>query len=435
MKICLVNFTGGIPLGLAYLAASVSDGVDCEVRIVEGADERASCKKALEIVRSERPDIIGGTVHTCNVGDVLDFMRDVKAIAPEALTVVGGPHPTALPETMLAGVGVDLVVIGEGERTFSEIVRRLRSGLSLKDVDGTAYAEDRRVVVNRPRALIADLDELPYPAWKSLSIGSYRHPDYGHPRMNKPHFINMLATRGCPHSCTFCGAADVWGRKLRKHSPQRIADEMKSLHSEHGVRTVRFADSTFTADKRWVSELCSLLVDMNIDMAWSANARADTLDEKLLSEMASAKCMCLTVGVESGDETVLRLAKKHQRLQDVRRAFDLMRGAGIFSWAFFVIGLPGETRESIRRTIDFAEDLDPDQVSVCAYATPYPGTELYQMVKEEIGDDIPWADFHHSRKVLYVPRGLTRADIEEGKRLFCERLRPHERHLGRFVGV
>jgi radical SAM superfamily enzyme YgiQ (UPF0313 family) len=376
--------------------------------------------------------VIGATVYTYHVNDVLSFMCETKVNNPNVKTIVGGPHPTALPQTMAASEGIDVVVRGEGEVTFRELIEKYERKESINDVDGIAYSVNGEVRINRSRELIADLDTLPYPAWSLLPIDTYKHPEYGHPRMNRPYLINMLATRGCPYSCIFCGAADVWGRKMRLHSPARIVAEMRRLNEEFGVRSVRFADSTLTVNRDWVLEICDLLVSMDIDVAWSANARASTIDEEMLTRMKHAKCKCLTLGVESGDQNVLNIAKKHQSLDEVRHAFNIMRTTGIFSWAFFMIGLPGETKESIKKTIAFAEEIDPDQVSICAYATPYPGTELYQMAMDEANIAvIPWEDFHHSRKILYVPKDLTRDDIEAGKIAFSKSLRPHKRHIGR----
>lgn len=432
IRIMLINFTGGIPVGLSYLSACVKDQPRRDVRIMDCGEDSLSRARLIETITQCRPHVIGATVYTYNATDILDFLQAVKHRDPSIITVVGGPHPTALPEAMAKYPSVDVVVRGEGEITFQALIERLEKRESYHDLDGIAYCSDGKVTVNRPRDFIRDLDTLPFPMWQDLPIETYTHPDYGHPRMNKKNFINMLATRGCPFHCIFCGAADVWGRKVRKHSPARIAQEMQILHEKHGVHSIRFADSTFTIDRKWLLELCDILQSLDMDVAWEANARADTIDEHLLVEMKKAKCMSVTIGVESGDENVLRINKKNQDLDQVRKAFRDLKKARIFSWAFFMIGCPGETKESIMRTIEFAVELDPDQVSVCAYATPYPGTEFYTLAKEEASiEDIPWEDFHHSRKIIYIPQGLTESDIEEGKKLFCQLLRPHERHVGR----
>lgn len=432
MKIILLNFTGGIPLGLAYLAACVERAGRCDVRIVDCAEDAESRKDVLDLIGRERPAVVGATAYTYHIRDIQRFLASVKRVGPSVLTVLGGPHPTALPEETVSGESVDVVVCGEGEVTFAELIDRVEKSEDFSGLDGIAFAENGKVIVNTPRPLISDLDTLPFPRWESLLIETYLHPPYGHPRMNKKNFINMLATRGCPFQCVFCGAADVWGRKVRMHSPQRVVQEMECLYAEHGVRSVRFVDSTFTINRAWMLEFCDVLKDRDIDLAWSANARADTLDEHLLQKMKKAKCMTITVGVESGDDNVLRIIKKRQTVDQVRKAFKMVKEVGIFSWAFFMMGCPGETKQSMRRTIDFATEIDPDQVSICSYSVPYPGTEFYDLAREEAQlESIPWEDYHHSRKVIYIPRGLTKDDIEEGKRMFCEELRPHERNEGR----
>ena len=429
MKIILVNVTGGIPLGLAYLAAVVEEH---DIRILECDVDAEARERIVRTIHSERPDIVGATVYTCHVNDAIEIMKAVKEVLPDTTTIAGGPHPTALPDTIVTSEFVDLVVRGEGEITFRELVDKMAKGEDYRSVEGIAYQENGEMVLTAPRGLIPDMDLLPQPAWDLMPIDTYKHPTYGHPRMNKPKFINMLATRGCPFRCAFCGAADVWGRRIRMHSPERIANEMRILQDTYGVHTVRFADSTFTVDRKWVLKLCDLLVDIDLDVAWSCNARADTLDEELLVAMRRAKCTSLTMGVESGDDEVLRIARKKQTVEQVREAFRLMKKTGMFSWGFFMIGLPGETPETIEKTIAFAEELDPDQVSVAGFAIPYPGTELYELASDEMGVvDFPWEDFHHSRKVLYVPKGLTKEQVEEGRQRFIDRLRPHTRQEGR----
>lgn len=431
-EILLINFSGGIPLGLLYLSACVRDLDRRNVQIMDCEEDSQSMNNLIKIVAQKRPDVIGATVYTYRANEIINFFKAVKHIDESILTVAGGPHPTALPAAMAKEASVDIVVMGEGELTFKELIERFEKKEDYYDLDGIAHFKDGKVKVNRRREFIPDLDTIPMPIWQDLPIETYTHPDYGHPRMIKKNFVNMLATRGCPFQCIFCGAADVWGRKVRKHSPARIVKEMRKLHEENGVHSIRFADSTFTLDRKWLLELCKILQNLDMDVAWEANARADTINGEILAEMKKAKCMSINIGVESGDEDVLRINKKSQDLDQVRRAFRDLKIAGIFSWAFFIIGLPGETKESINRTIEFAMEIDPDQVSVCAYATPYPGTEFYRLAKKETTiDQIPWEDFHHSRKSIYTPKGLTKLDIEEGKNLFCQMLRPHERHRGR----
>ena len=432
MKIILINFAGGIPLGLTYLSAFVNDPQRIEVRILNCGDDTLSHASVIETIRQEKPHVVGATVYTYQANEILSFLKAVKQIDRSILTVIGGPHPTAVPAETARDASVDVVVRGEGEITFKSLIDRFEKKENYDDLDGIAFLRNGKVIVNKPRDFIDDLDTLPLPMWQDLPIHTYNSPEYGHPRMNKKNFMNMIATRGCPYQCIFCGAANVWGRKVRKHSPARIVEEVRILHQEYGVHSLRFADSTFTIDRNWIFEFCDILQSLDMDVAWSANARANTIDEQILVEMKKAKCMTLSIGVESGDENVLRINKKHQDLNQVKLAFQAMRKVGIFSSAYFMIGCLGETKESIKKTREFALELDPDQVSVSAYATPYPGTEFYDIAKKEAKiEDVPWEKFHHSRNIIYIPQGLTESDIEEGKRLFSEKVRPHERHEGR----
>ena len=431
MKIALLNFTGGMPLGLAYLSAYVRDLADNHQVCIIDCSDMGDNRDVIDTIEKMGLTIIGATVYTYHVTGILSFFEKVKQLMPHVITVVGGPHPTALPSTMLENDSIDIAVMGEGEITFSEMIQKMDDGRDYFGIDGVAYMLEGRVVINTPRKLIKNLDQFPHAAWDLLRISQYKHQKQGHPRMNKGAFTNMLASRGCPYSCIFCGAADIWGRKLRLHSPSRMIEEIKELHNNYGVYSIRFSDSTFTLNRAWVLEFCNLLKLEKIDVAWSANARANTIDKEMILTMKSAGCKIIKMGVESGDERILKIAKKGQGLEEVRRAFALLRECGVFSWAFFMIGLPGETKETIEKTITFAEEIDPDQVSVVGYAIPYPGTELYEIASKDHAMDFPWSSYHHSRKILYVPKGLTKEDIEEGKRRFCERLQPGERQRGR----
>lgn len=360
------------PLGLAYIAAALRrDGH--EVTILDAANSSDENSALAAALRRSDPQLVGFSASTPLFAPALAMARRLKTWRPEVRTLFGGVHASWKPEAVAARPEVDYVVFGEGEVTAVELVQALMAGRKPAGVHGVAYRDQNRVVVNPPRRLAANLDDLPVPAYDLLPISSYSRP-----QSSRRVVCSMITSRGCPYSCIFCDANLVFGRRYRFHSPERTLQEAFLLKERFGVREISFKDSEFTLDLGRLERLCDLMVAEKLDVRWTCNSRVGRLTEALLGKMHAAGCRTIWFGVESGDPQVLRALKKEITLQAVEETFRLSRRAGIGTVANFLVGSPGESAATLKKTLDLAMKLNPDYVNF-SRLVPYPGTELFDM--------------------------------------------------------
>ncbi len=381
-------------LGLAYIASYL----ESRGRAVEIIDCTAMhyTLKDLELLFSRRPapDFIGLTATTPLIENALLIAVSCKKFFPGAKIVLGGVHPTVLPGEVLAHPAVDIVVRGEGEAAMADIVE----GKAPAEILGISYKEAGRAVHNADRPLIEDLNVIPPPAYHLLPMDRY-YPATGSYR-NLP-AMSLFATRGCPGRCTFCYRT-FYGR-LRKRSAENIVSEVELLYRKYGIREIAFYDDAFTTFKDIVFEFCRLLDERGLKITWSCFTRVDLVSEELLLAMKKAGCHMILFGVESGDEKILKAIKKNIDLSKVKEVVAWARRIGIDTRASFMLGNQGETEESIKKTIDFAFELDPDMVHF-NIATAYPGTELYNWAKANgYLTASSWSDHNMSEINLRLP--------------------------------
>lgn len=359
------------PLGLAWIAAFL-EREGHSVQILDAHAERLVPDAIVPRVRGAgSPDIVGITCTTSLFSAAMETARAVRAALPEAKIVLGGVHPTVLPEETLGERAVDWVVRGEGELTLAE----LASGKPVENVAGVSHRVGGVIRHNPDRPLIADLDSLPMPVYHLLPMHLY-HPAVGAYRRLPA--VSMLATRGCPGRCTFCYR--IFGNRLRVRSGRKLAEEAKHLHDTYGIREICFYDDTFTAARKEVAAFCQGLADLKLDLTWSCFARTDTVNEDILTQMKRAGCHQIMYGVESGNPEILKNIHKRVDLEGVEQAVCLTKKAGIVVRAAFMLGNPGETRETMQQTLDWAIRLNPD-LALFNIATPYPGTEMFEWAR------------------------------------------------------
>jgi len=267
---------------------------------------------------------------------------------------------------------VDIVTIGEGEYTMLELAKTLENDGDLAEVKGIAFGN----VVTPPRPLITDLDSLPFPALHLLPMDHYRLLNM------KTNVATMITSRGCPMQCSFCASAALHGPKMRLRSPEKIVDEMEYLIKEYGVETIAFMDDTFTLYSKRVKQICAEIKKRNLNVFWGCTARVDTLSEEVLKEMREAGCITIFMGVESADQQVLDQVDKKTTVDKIKHAFEVSRKEKIRTIASVVLGMPGDTKESMGMTIKFVQELKPSY-AIFSLATPYPGTRFYQQMKEK----------------------------------------------------
>jgi radical SAM superfamily enzyme YgiQ (UPF0313 family) len=309
-----------------------------------------------------------------------------------------------LPDEVLLDRNIDYCIRGEGEETLFELV----DGKKPPKILGLSYREDGRVVHNPPRPPIQDLDTLPQPAYHLLPMDRY-HPALG--SYKRLPAISMMATRGCPGRCTFC-YGDMFGRRIRSRSPNKLIEDIRYLVERYGIREVQFYDDTFTSVRRNVLEFSTLLLKDGLNLSWSSFARVDTVDKEMLKVMKEAGCHQILYGIESGDEGILKNINKGTTLDEAREAVRLTKEAGIEVRAAFMLGSPGETEESIKRTMRFAVELEPD-LAIFNITTPYPGTRMFSWAEENgylLTRD--WRVYDLSHMVMRLPT-IAPSKVEE----------------------
>jgi len=361
------------PLGLASIAAALRSAGHRDIRILDAnvsKNPESDIKKAL---CEYSPDIAGVSLTTPLLKAALQTARLIKSFRQEIKVVFGGVHPTLFPREMAERESVDCVVFGEGEITICELADCFQKDKEPEGTLGVAFKKGGRVIMNAPRPLIENLDTLPYPAYDLLSFSKYHDP-----QARRAPFSTMITSRGCPFRCIFCDTGVVLGKKYRANSAPRVFEEMMILIREYGIKEIMFKESEFTLDQERVSELCRLLIREKAKVTWSCNGHIGRMKFSMLEDMRRAGCRLIQYGVESGDQKILDILKKGTTISEIIETFEMTRKAGLKTVANLMIGNPGETEESISRTMTLTKRIKADFANIQAL-TPFPGTELYQM--------------------------------------------------------
>jgi radical SAM superfamily enzyme YgiQ (UPF0313 family) len=304
----------------------------------------------------------------------MEVVRALKEGIPEIRIGAFGTHVTALHGEVMERYGsLDFVIRGEPEETALQVYRALALGLELEGVQGLTWRKNGTVQVEPDRPYSEDLDRIARPARSLLPNERYIHPLSGAP------YTIVNVSRGCPSRCSFCVASLYYGRKLRKRSVESVLDE---LEHEIGTDHVWMYADDLTKDRKYLSALCEGMIERGLKIRWWSNTRADVLDQDLYTLMARAGCFMLSIGGESASPDVLDQACKRLKPEDVARTVKMLRKARIISLVYFLFGLPGETRKTIRETIDFARKIGPDYVEFYP-AVPYPGTGFWNAAMEK----------------------------------------------------
>lgn len=391
------------PLGLAYLAATVEK--DHEVVILDGSIMPLTMEDIRAKLTAMRPEIVGVTALTPTFYKAVEVCRAAKEILPGCLTVLGGPHPSSAPEESIADPAVDAVAIGEGEETFAELVRTRAEGGDLATVAGLLVRKGGEAVKTPPRAAISDLDSIPFPARRLLPMELYR-PSPLHYR-NLPAF-SIMCGRGCPFKCTFCSCSKVFPGKSRLRSVDNVMAEVEMLLRDYGAREILVWDDLFGLKKDWVREFCERIEPLKL--TWSAWMRVDVVDPDTLKRMAKAGCWNISFGIEAGNQAVLDSIKKGIKVGEVKKAFRETRAAGIEARGTFILGLPGETVETIRETVDLAIAIKADYAQF-QYLTPYPGSEIWKSTGDARAAS-PDLSKYTIWFPVYLPEGFTEEKLK-----------------------
>jgi len=357
------------PLGLMYIASYLRKQMDCKISILDAQALRMDYLKLEKSIRDFNPDVVGITVYTHSLIDVIKVSLIVKGINKNTHVCLGGPHVDIFPEEVMSLASVDSAVLGEGEEVFLKLVQCLRYGSNLKEVRGIVFRKEGQIIKTEPGGGVKDLDSLPFPARDLLNNRRY----YG---ILGRHSVvtTMVSSRGCPFKCSFCSTPKG---HYRARSSKNVVDEMEAC-AGYGIKEVHFFDDTFNVDPERVVLICDEIIARKLNLKWSFRGRADKLNKPLLTHLKKSGCYRIHVGVETSSDEGLERLKKGITVGQVKQVFRWAREAGINTVAYFLIGCPHEhSTEDVLRTIEFSKDLDSD-FALFNILTPYPSTELYK---------------------------------------------------------
>jgi len=370
------------PINLLYLAGTLITKGAFKVRIIDYEAKHYSVNELLTILRELNPLVIGITSMTPTIVNAYKIASIIKDKFPESKIIIGGNHASALPvETLEEFLNFDIAVYGEGELTILEVCNKLRYHQQLNGVLGIAYRNGEDIILESPRPLINNLDDIPSPARQLINMDDYASTT----RLGRPggckRTTELFTSRGCPYSCIFCAVRKIFDKKVRYRSLNNIYQEVRECVEKFHIGHFTIQDDNICLNSRQVYGICDIFSQFQV--SWDCDARVDAVDKKMLREMARAGCKQMSFGVESGSARILKLIKKSITLDQIEDAFNWAKQAGIKRYAYFMIGVhPDETIKDIQMTKKVIKKINPDYLGL-ALMIPYPGTEIYDfMIKE-----------------------------------------------------
>lgn len=402
------------PLGLLSLASFLMEYKNL-VKLDDYVINRYSSDKARLSAQSFSPDFIGATAVTMNVKSAIRILADYKAASPLSRIVLGGPHASFDAEAILAGNRhIDFIVRGEGEVTVRELLDSPASRESLFSIDGLSWRDGEKIIHNKNRGFIDDVNILPMPARGLAQMSKYRALGLA---------PGMVTSRGCPFECIFCTGSKMIGRRVRYFGVERVLDEFESI-AGYGFDQINIVDDLFTSNQERCIEICEGMIRRGIRHKWTAFARVDTVTLPLLKKMREAGCTMLCFGIESGNQGILDRVRKKTTLEAARKAMEICSEAGIVPMSSYIVGLPGESPETVEETMRFAESLNP--LYGFHILSPFPGTEV-RIKSSEYGLNIfcdDW-DRYDANSAVSETDGLKAVEIERIVNVFNGRVQAY----------
>ena len=389
-------------LGLGYLSATLKNAGH-KVKVLDGLREKIEYDP-------KDWDLVGLTAMSTYFPELCKEVEKAKSYGLK--TIIGGAHVICDPGQSLIDSGADYAAAGEGERTITQ----LASGRDPSQVEGLYYWENGKPkksnpdlselfkkklmyttkIDNRSRNFMNNVDDFGEPDWESIDPRTFPQTMPAGTVYKERPFAPIITTRGCPYSCTYCSAPITAGRKMRYRDPVKIVDEIENLINKYGVKEIQIEDDNFTLKRHHAAAVCEEILKRKIKIHWSLpnGVRIDKLDPELLKLMKKSGCYCMALGIESANQRIQDMTKKHLDINLVRKVVTWVKESGIDGVGFFILGFPTETREEIMKTINFACSLDLERASFHK-CTPFPGTELYNLWLEKYSKNknIDWKTF------------------------------------------
>jgi len=379
------------PLGLMYIASLLRQKTAHQIKIV---DMGLYFLKPEDIMREcidFDPEIAGISSLSTEAGVLHEVTAAIKEQKVSCRVVAGGPHANACPQDVLKDANIDFLVFGEGELTFLELTEAIISGgQDFQRIKGIAYRKGDSAVSTPPREYIKELDALPFPAWELLPLEKYykRTGVSLKPRNGSP-YMTIATSRGCPYQCIYCHR--IMGKAFRPRSAENVLREIESLYRDFNIREYEVLDDCFNLDRERAARICDLIIGsgMKIRLSFPNGLRGDILDEDLLMRLKRAGTFSIAYAVETASGRLQKLIKKNLDLEKIAQVINKTSGLGIHTHGFFMLGFPGETREEMDKTLDFARRSKLDTAGFYA-VNPFPNTEIFEMA----GWDRKQADFN-----------------------------------------
>ncbi|MCB4790693.1 MAG: B12-binding domain-containing radical SAM protein [Elusimicrobia bacterium] len=363
------------PIGLLYIASCIEKFTKHNVSVIDAQAEEINYSGIEEVIRQQEPDIVGITAMTFTLIDVIKTASIVKKTSKDIIVVLGGPHVYIYPNETINMPQVDMLVLGEGEGSFVELIENIGNFDKLKNIPGLVFKNNGKIISTGQPKVLNDLDSIPFPA---RHLTPYKK--YSSLMAKRSPVTTMITSRGCPYQCLFCNRPHL-GKKFRARSAKNVVDEMESC-IKMGINEFLLYDDTFNIDRQRVLDVCDEIIDRKLEIGWDIRARIDMIDEETLKKLKKANCERIHYGVEAGTDRVLKILNKGITISQVKEAFNMTKDAGISTLAYFMIGSPTETREDILETIKVSKELDPDFVHI-TITTPFPDTPLYKQGLEK----------------------------------------------------
>lgn len=380
------------PLNLAYLAATV-ENLGHKVRIIDGEVENMSLDEMIEETEGFEPDFIAITAATPFFHIVCSLAKGLKQRISEIPIMIGGPHITVLKEEAFYPF-FDYAFIGEAEESLPLFLEQYEKGEDISEIKGILFREKGKIRFSGEAAPIYDIDSLSFPARHLLKMNKYKIGTL----QGIKNFTSIMTTRGCPFRCIFC-STKVFGNRVRKRSPKLVVKEIKSVKERYNIKHFMFLDDDLTLDKNHILNICDLIEKEKLEITFEGSTRANLVDEEVISKMAKAGLIRLSFGLESVDENIRRIMRKEVPLKSYITANKLTNKYDIETLNSCMIGLPGETKETVRKTLAFLRQSREIKQANISIAVPYPGTELYRMAKRgDYGLKLIIDDFREFRR-------------------------------------
>jgi radical SAM superfamily enzyme YgiQ (UPF0313 family) len=377
----------GHHLGSMYLASVAREWTNfvSKIEILDMRTRQMTIPEVIDELKKDPPDVVGLSAKTCEAEVAKALSIQIRKLNPNALIVTGGAHPSAAPYSMFDHSEIDAAVIGEGEKTFVELLTRLHEGKSPAGTAGALVRADGELIMGEPRPYIEDIDSIPFPAWDLIDISLFESLESASFFLAEKRYMSMFTSRACPFSCIYCH--QIFGKKFRPRSPENVLAEIDILYNNYGIRELHIQDDVFNFDKQRVKDICNGILDRGYKLwiSFPDGLRGDILDQETIDMLKRVGTYYVGFGVETASPRIQKLIRKQQDLNHLRHVASMCDKAGFITCGFFMLGFPTETREELEMTVDYAVSTPFTRLEVSQVAV-FPGTKLYDWAKEVYKD-------------------------------------------------